>query len=545
MGEDRVWCKEKLQNHGIDPREGEGIARSTDACPAEEEEIERSMDACPTKGRGITRSTNACPAEGVGICKKHGRLPDGGKRDCKKHRRLPGGGRRDCKKRRCLPGAGKCELQETRTLARMRGSENRGWFTHKGGHNPLSIVQLVPPLRRLLAALLEVGLADGAVGFRSVGSRPRCCGGCLLVCRGSCSLLRLGICALFQLVRLLVMRDSSSGEGVPTYPMGPGIKGGCCAHPNFISSGTHARVYVTRLGSVHLPGDARRTRMRRSRHLLFTTRRSRAVESPGSRGTGNENARHRIYNREIESPKVDGMGRTNETRARTGRPFLSIDRDVSDSLMPRISVNHGMTIMPLSGRTNDSEATKETILDPGGVKEHSTIFQRTGLRGLLDPPWIVGEESYLASEHEERVGEVAKGVGRLGWNEQTRIGAVGSTGRPDWQSGLSGLYRLIEMEFSWQVARSEVQPELTCMFLQSSGQKRKPEKQTRLVPNEETTLREASGGLLSEKRGKWRWCTVERLSACNHLITGESEGCKESLGSDGTTRQSRGKERRA
>ncbi|PKI60864.1 hypothetical protein CRG98_018737 [Punica granatum] len=33
-------------------------------------------------------------------------------------------------------------------------------------------------------------------------------------------------------------------------------------------------------------GDARRTRMRRSRHLLFTTRRSRAVESVGSRGTG-------------------------------------------------------------------------------------------------------------------------------------------------------------------------------------------------------------------------------------------------------------------
>ncbi|PKI36331.1 hypothetical protein CRG98_043278 [Punica granatum] len=48
----------------------------------------------------------------------------------------------------------------------------------------------------------------------------------------------------------------------------------------------------------------------------------------------------------------------------------------------------------------------------------------------------------------ERVGEVTKGVGRLGWNEQTRTGAVGSTGRPDWQSGLSGLYRLIGIEFS-------------------------------------------------------------------------------------------------
>ncbi|PKI59076.1 hypothetical protein CRG98_020531 [Punica granatum] len=41
--------------------------------------------------------------------------------------------------------------------------------------------------------------------------------------------------------------------------------------------------YATRLGSVHLPGDARRTHVRRSRHLLFTTRRSRAVESPKSR----------------------------------------------------------------------------------------------------------------------------------------------------------------------------------------------------------------------------------------------------------------------
>ncbi|PKI61993.1 hypothetical protein CRG98_017625 [Punica granatum] len=43
--------------------------------------------------------------------------------------------------------------------------------------------------------------------------------------------------------------------------------------------------FATRLGIVHLPGDARRTHVRRSRHLLFTTRRSRVVESPGSRGT--------------------------------------------------------------------------------------------------------------------------------------------------------------------------------------------------------------------------------------------------------------------
>ncbi|PKI64869.1 hypothetical protein CRG98_014736 [Punica granatum] len=50
--------------------------------------------------------------------------------------------------------------------------------------------------------------------------------------------------------------------------------------------GAHMReAYLMRPESVHLPGDARRTRMRRSRHLLFTTRRSRAVESPRSRGT--------------------------------------------------------------------------------------------------------------------------------------------------------------------------------------------------------------------------------------------------------------------
>ncbi|PKI64289.1 hypothetical protein CRG98_015329 [Punica granatum] len=57
--------------------------------------------------------------------------------------------------------------------------------------------------------------------------------------------------------------------------------------PEFHLVGVRMReAYATRLGSVHLPGDARRTSVRRSRHLLFTTRRSRAVESPESRGTG-------------------------------------------------------------------------------------------------------------------------------------------------------------------------------------------------------------------------------------------------------------------
>ncbi|PKI75086.1 hypothetical protein CRG98_004560 [Punica granatum] len=50
-----------------------------------------------------------------------------------------------------------------------------------------------------------------------------------------------------------------------------------CAHPNFVSSGhACARLNATRLRSVHLPGDTRRTHVRKSRHYMFTTRRSRA-----------------------------------------------------------------------------------------------------------------------------------------------------------------------------------------------------------------------------------------------------------------------------
>ncbi|PKI65465.1 hypothetical protein CRG98_014123 [Punica granatum] len=48
--------------------------------------------------------------------------------------------------------------------------------------------------------------------------------------------------------------------------------------------GTHA--YATLLGSVYHPEDARRMRVRRSRHYLFTIRRSRAGELPESKGTG-------------------------------------------------------------------------------------------------------------------------------------------------------------------------------------------------------------------------------------------------------------------
>ncbi|PKI74288.1 hypothetical protein CRG98_005313 [Punica granatum] len=44
------------------------------------------------------------------------------------------------------------------------------------------------------------------------------------------------------------------------------------------------------------------------------------------------------------------MGCANETRTRTGGPFLLVDRGVSNSLTPRVSVNHGMTVMPLDNK---------------------------------------------------------------------------------------------------------------------------------------------------------------------------------------------------
>ncbi|PKI63565.1 hypothetical protein CRG98_016045 [Punica granatum] len=48
-----------------------------------------------------------------------------------------------------------------------------------------------------------------------------------------------------------------------------------------------------------------------------------------------------------------------------------------------------------------------------------------------------------------------------------------------------------------------------------------------------------------EKGEKRWWCTVERLSARDHLVTRKSEGREEPLGSDGTTRHGRGKKWRA
>ncbi|PKI75831.1 hypothetical protein CRG98_003746 [Punica granatum] len=74
-------------------------------------------------------------------------------------------------------------------------------------------------------------------------------------------------------------------EPEPTKYVPSGVAKLCA--PEFHLVGARMReAYETRLGSIHLPGDVRRTHVRRDRHLLFTTRRSRAVESLGSRGTG-------------------------------------------------------------------------------------------------------------------------------------------------------------------------------------------------------------------------------------------------------------------
>ncbi|PKI49211.1 hypothetical protein CRG98_030400 [Punica granatum] len=88
-------------------------------------------------------------------------------------------------------------------------------------------------------------------------------------------------------VRKAVNKQASKQTGLSPNPLDvPSGVAKLCA-PEFYLVGARMReAYATRLGSVHLPGDARRTHVRRSHHLLFTTRRSRAVESPGSRGTG-------------------------------------------------------------------------------------------------------------------------------------------------------------------------------------------------------------------------------------------------------------------
>ncbi|PKI73916.1 hypothetical protein CRG98_005680 [Punica granatum] len=115
-----------------------------------------------------------------------------------------------------------------------------------------------------------------------------------------------------------------------------------CAHPNFNLVGVrNARAYATLLGSVHLPGNAQRTCVRRSHHLPFYD-----SEIEGR----NNIANYRIYGKMTETPKVDETGHANKTRTRTGFPFLPIDQGVSTSLTPRMSANHETTIMPFGLR---------------------------------------------------------------------------------------------------------------------------------------------------------------------------------------------------
>ncbi|PKI61995.1 hypothetical protein CRG98_017627 [Punica granatum] len=80
--------------------------------------------------------------------------------------------------------------------------------------------------------------------------------------------------------------------------------------------------FATRLGIVHLPGDARRTHVRRSPHLLFTTRRSRAVESPGSRGT-----RSRDTKKSKEDSHVSTRAASNWARTQVVAREYSLDID--------------------------------------------------------------------------------------------------------------------------------------------------------------------------------------------------------------------------
>ncbi|PKI57934.1 hypothetical protein CRG98_021683 [Punica granatum] len=55
----------------------------------------------------------------------------------------------------------------------------------------------------------------------------------------------------------------------------------------------------------------------------------------------------------------------------------------------------------------------------------------------------------------------------------------------------------------------------------------------------EKRIKKNCGNPVKEKIEKGRSCAVERLSARDHLVTGESDGCEEPLESDGTTRLSR------
>ncbi|PKI70904.1 hypothetical protein CRG98_008699 [Punica granatum] len=92
------------------------------------------------------------------------------------------------------------------------------------------------------------------------------------------------------------------------------------------------------------------------------------------------------------TPKADGMGRANETLARTGCPFPSIDRGVSDPLMPWISTNREKTTMPLVGKTNRSISERKKPPWTRVVQRDSRPYLlKSGLSGKRRPP-LASEE---------------------------------------------------------------------------------------------------------------------------------------------------------
>ncbi|PKI71431.1 hypothetical protein CRG98_008168 [Punica granatum] len=74
------------------------------------------------------------------------------------------------------------------------------------------------------------------------------------------------------------------------------------------------------------------------------------------------------------------MGRANETRTRTGCPFSFIVLGISNSLKPRVSVNHGMTIMPL-----EDKIARNNAQESHGIKGRGAPRLRIG-QGASRPP---------------------------------------------------------------------------------------------------------------------------------------------------------------
>ncbi|PKI61778.1 hypothetical protein CRG98_017828 [Punica granatum] len=145
-----------------------------------------------------------------------------------------------------------------------------------------------------------------------------------------------------------------------------------------------------------------------------------------------------------------------------------------------------------------------------------------------------------------------------------RIGEVRSAGRPDWLSGFLGLYRLIGVAFLCEEApggllmqgrwlltpKRSSEVAVVVVLIDPTGQVRKKRLFRRLPVvfcckiflEDAKKIGKNWKNLRREKGVKRQWCTVERLSARDHLVMGECEGHEEFLESDGTTRLSRGME---